>query len=147
MTVTVTVPGGHSSTPPDHTAIGFLAQIIRLIEDHPFKSQLIRNNPTLTYLRQAALYSKKMPEDLRQAIIGGQGSKRLLEYMDGDRERRAMIRTSTAVDVIQGGDKGELLTISIHELRSNIVVSQFSPRECQHSGQPPHRDPRLCAGC
>ncbi len=47
-----------------------------------------------------------MPEDLRHAILGSRSSKRLLEYMDDDRERRAMVRTSTAVDVIQGGDKG-----------------------------------------
>ena len=49
-----------------------------------------------------------MPEELRKAVLGSQSSKKLLEYMDGDRERRAMIRTSTAVDVIQGGDKGKL---------------------------------------
>ncbi len=89
--------------------VGFLAQIIRLIEDQPFKSQLVRQNPTLTYLRQAALLSKEMPEDLRDAILGSRSSKKLLEYMDNDRERRAMVRTSTAVDVIQGGDKGMLL--------------------------------------
>lgn len=87
-------------------AVGFLAQIIRLIEDHPFKSQLVRQNPTLTFLRQAALLSTDMPDDLREAILGPHSSKKLLEYMDGDRERRAMVRTSTAVDVIQGGDKG-----------------------------------------
>ena len=93
-------------------AVGFVAQIIRLIEDHPFKSQLVRSNPTLTYLRQAALHSKDMPGDLREAILGTQSSKKLLEYMDSDRERRAMVRTSTAVDVIQGGDKGRSLSVA-----------------------------------
>ncbi|KIW96234.1 uncharacterized protein Z519_03302 [Cladophialophora bantiana CBS 173.52] len=126
VTVTVNVPGGHSSTPPDHTAIGFLAQIIRLIEDHPFKSQLVRNNPTLTYLRQAALYSKKMPEDLRGAILGAQNSKKLLEYMESDRERRAMIRTSTAVDVIQGGDKVNSLPENASVLVNHRIAIQDS---------------------
>ncbi|OAG35252.1 hypothetical protein AYO21_10588 [Fonsecaea monophora] len=126
VTVTVNVPGGHSSTPPDHTAIGFLAQIIRLIEDHPFQSQLVRNNPTLTYLRQAALYSKQMPEDLREAILGAQSSKRLLEYMDSDRERRAMIRTSTAVDVIQGGDKVNSLPENASVLVNHRIAIQDS---------------------
>ncbi|OAP58229.1 hypothetical protein AYL99_07319 [Fonsecaea erecta] len=126
VTVTVDVPGGHSSTPPDHTAIGFLAQIIRLIEDHPFKSQLIRNNPTLTYLRQAALYSKHMPDDLREAILGAQSSKKLLEYMENDRERRAMIRTSTAVDVIQGGDKVNSLPENASILVNHRIAIQDS---------------------
>lgn len=87
--------------------VGFLAQTIRLIEDHPFPSQLIRHNPTLIYLRQAALLSKNMPDDLREAILGSQSSRKLLEYLDNDRERRAMVRTSTAIDVVQGGDKGK----------------------------------------
>ncbi|ETI27772.1 hypothetical protein G647_00221 [Cladophialophora carrionii CBS 160.54] len=126
VTVTVNVPGGHSSTPPDHTAIGYLAQIVRLIEDHPFNSQLIRNNPTLTYLRQAALYSKTMPEDLRQAILGAQSPKKLLEYMNSDRERRAMIRTSTAVDVIQGGDKVNSLPENATVLVNHRIAIQDS---------------------
>ncbi|KAJ9607100.1 Gly-Xaa carboxypeptidase [Cladophialophora chaetospira] len=144
VTVAVSVPGGHSSTPPDHTAstfssdapigkhvtnnetVGFLAQVIRLIEDHPFKSQLVRNNPTLTYLRQAALYSKQMPEDLRQAVLGSQSSKKLLDYMDQDRERRAMIRTSTAVDVIQGGDKVNSLPENASILVNHRIAIQDS---------------------
>lgn len=48
-----------------------------------------------------------MPEELRDAILGAHSHKKLLEYMDEDRDRRAMVRTSTAVDVVQGGDKGE----------------------------------------
>ncbi|EXJ63874.1 hypothetical protein A1O7_00209 [Cladophialophora yegresii CBS 114405] len=126
VTVTVNVPGGHSSTPPDHTAIGYLAQIVRLIEDHPFTSQLVRNNPTLTYLRQAALYSKAMPEDLRQAILSSQSPKKLLDYMDSDRERRAMIRTSTAVDVIQGGDKVNSLPENASILVNHRIAIQDS---------------------
>ncbi|KIY00384.1 uncharacterized protein Z520_04069 [Fonsecaea multimorphosa CBS 102226] len=126
VTVTVNVPGGHSSTPPDHTAIGFLAQIIRLIEDHPFKSQLVRNNPTLTYLRQAALYSKQMPDDLREAILGAQSSKKILEYMESDRERRAMIRTSTAVDVVSGGDKVNSLPENASILVNHRIAIQDS---------------------
>lgn len=92
----------------DTSTVGLLAQIIRLIEDRPFKSQLVRTNPTLTYLRQAALHSKTMPVDLRDAVLNAHHhSQKLLQYMDSDRERRAMVRTSTAVDVIQGGDKGK----------------------------------------
>lgn len=92
---------------PNSGTVGFLAQVIALIEDHPFESRLVRQNPTLTFLRQAALLSEDMPDDLRKAILLGHSSKELLEYMDGDRERRAMVRTTTAVDVIQGGDKGK----------------------------------------
>lgn len=127
----------------DTILVGFLAQIIRLIEDHPFKSQLTRRNPTLTFLRQAALSSRDMPEDLRQAILGAQSSKRLLEYMDSDRERRAMVRTSTAVDMIQGGDKGKLrrrATGASTVPRLTSPSSELIARECQRHSQPPHRN-------
>ncbi|KIX05815.1 uncharacterized protein Z518_03787 [Rhinocladiella mackenziei CBS 650.93] len=126
VTVKVSAPGGHSSTPPDHTAIGFLSQVIGLIEDHPFKSQLVRQNPTLIYLRQAALQSKTMPQDLREAILGAQSSKKILDYMDGDRERRAMVRTSTAVDVIQGGDKVNSLPENVSVLVNHRIAIQDS---------------------
>ncbi|EXJ95212.1 hypothetical protein A1O1_00332 [Capronia coronata CBS 617.96] len=129
VTVTVRLPGGHSSTPPDHTAIGFLAQVIALLEDHAFKSQLIRQNPTLTFLRQAALLSQSMPGDLREAILSAQSSKKLLEYMDADRERRAMIRTSTAVDVIQGGDKVNSLPESAAVLINHRIAIQDSVQD------------------
>ncbi|KAK6382227.1 Gly-Xaa carboxypeptidase [Exophiala oligosperma] len=126
VTIKVSVPGGHSSTPPDHTAIGFLAQTIRLIEDHPFPSQLIRHNPTLIYLRQAALLSKNMPDDLREAILGSQSSRKLLEYLDNDRERRAMVRTSTAIDVVQGGDKVNSLPENATVLVNHRIAIQDS---------------------
>lgn len=48
-----------------------------------------------------------MPQELRDAILGPHASEKILEYMDASRERRAMVRTSTAVDVISGGDKGK----------------------------------------
>jgi Gly-Xaa carboxypeptidase len=91
----------------DSGAVGYLAQVIRIIEDQPFKSKITRHNPTLTYLRQAARLSKSMPEELREAILGPRSNEKILEYMDSSRERRAMVRTSTAVDVISGGDKGK----------------------------------------
>ncbi|EXJ89211.1 hypothetical protein A1O3_02277 [Capronia epimyces CBS 606.96] len=129
VAVTVTVPGGHSSTPPDHTAIGFLAQVIARIEGNPFKSQLIRQNPTLTFLRQAALLSKNMPDDLRDAILETHSSKKLLEYMDADRERRAMVRTSTAVDMIQGGDKVNSLPENVTALVNHRIAIQDSVQD------------------
>lgn len=35
--VVVGTPGGHSSVPPEHTGIGLMSEIIKSIEDHPFK--------------------------------------------------------------------------------------------------------------
>ncbi len=40
FTVSVNAKGGHSSQPPKHSAIGQLAEVIRDIENHQFKSEL-----------------------------------------------------------------------------------------------------------
>ncbi|MBQ3086225.1 MAG: M20/M25/M40 family metallo-hydrolase [Clostridia bacterium] len=40
FTVSVNAKGGHSSQPPKHSAIGELAEVIRDIENHQFKSEL-----------------------------------------------------------------------------------------------------------
>ncbi|ORY41293.1 Zn-dependent exopeptidase [Rhizoclosmatium globosum] len=45
--------GGHSSIPPDHTAIGFLAKIISALEDHPYKpncQDLNRSPSSMNYV-------------------------------------------------------------------------------------------------
>src|SRR4030095_8138064 len=40
LAVTATADGGHSSTPPEHSAIGILAAAIERIEDHPMPAAL-----------------------------------------------------------------------------------------------------------
>jgi Gly-Xaa carboxypeptidase len=40
VTITVETAGGHSSVPKDHTAIGYLAQIISAIEAEPYSPDL-----------------------------------------------------------------------------------------------------------
>jgi Gly-Xaa carboxypeptidase len=40
VTVKVSGKGGHSSVPPEHTTIGQLAQIIEVIERHPWEPVL-----------------------------------------------------------------------------------------------------------
>jgi len=40
LELTVEMPGGHASTPPDHTAIGVLSSAIAKLEDSPFPARL-----------------------------------------------------------------------------------------------------------
>ena len=87
--------------------VGFLAQVIAIIEDHPFAPHISRRNPTLNYLQRAARFSKSMPDELRKAILDDKSSEELLKYLEASRDRRALVRTTTAADLISGGDKGE----------------------------------------
>ncbi len=45
--ITVTAKGGHSSQPPNHTALGELADVIKDLEKHQFKAKLM---PFITHL-------------------------------------------------------------------------------------------------
>lgn len=87
-------------------AVGYLAQAIQAIEANPFSSKLTDRNPTTEYLRSTAMYSKNMPSSLRKAILSSSSSSEVLKYLDSSLETRALVRTSTAVDIIRGGGKG-----------------------------------------
>jgi Gly-Xaa carboxypeptidase len=85
--------------------VGYLAIIIQEIENHPFKSKLSDLNPTTIFLKTAARYAKDMPKELKEAILDNKGVERVISYMDSSLDTRALIRTSTAVDVVRGGEK------------------------------------------
>lgn len=114
-----------------HTGIGYLAKIITAIEDRPFEPLLTPENPLNTLLSCAAASSPNMPKSLRRQVQRldsslsvtkkhkkGKVDKRALRkiqdwwakgsYEDGTLPRgagRAMVSTTQAVDIINGGVK------------------------------------------
>lgn len=89
------------------SVVGYLAQIIQKIEENQFPSRLTNINPTKAYLQTAAHHAKTMDKSLRDAILAGSTDK-VVEYLNQDPVTRANLRTTTAVDVIQGGVKCRL---------------------------------------
>ncbi|KAH7346269.1 Gly-Xaa carboxypeptidase [Rhexocercosporidium sp. MPI-PUGE-AT-0058] len=126
VVLTINTAGGHSSTPPDHTAIGYLARIIQAIEDHPFQSRLTSANPTSYYLKTIALHAKDIPSDLQKAILDPKSADRVLEYMNSSLDSRALVRTSTAVDIIQGGEKSNVLPETAHIIVNHRIAVEES---------------------
>jgi Gly-Xaa carboxypeptidase len=128
--------------------VGLLAQVIQIIEDHPFVSQLTPANPTYTYLRLAAEHSREMPQDLRDAILNGKSSDKIMKYLNETPETKALIQTSTAVTVVLGGVKGVYLflvpSIGDHVL---IDLSKRPTGECTHHRQSSSRSRRFDPGC
>ncbi|PVH78384.1 Gly-Xaa carboxypeptidase [Cadophora sp. DSE1049] len=126
VAVTIDTAGGHSSTPPDHTAIGYLARVIQAIEDNPFQSRLTAANPTLTYLKIIAIHAKDIPLGLRKAILDPRSADKVLKYMDSSLDLRALVRTSTAVDVVQGGEKANALPETAHIIVNHRIAVEES---------------------
>ncbi|KAE8445136.1 hypothetical protein EG329_013738 [Mollisiaceae sp. DMI_Dod_QoI] len=126
ISVTIDMAGGHSSTPPNHTTIGYLAQIIQKIEENQFPSRLTNKNPTEAYLHTAALHAKNMDKNLRHAILDPQSVDKVIEYLDGDRLTRALVQTTTAVDIVQGGVKANALPESASVLVCHRIAVEES---------------------
>jgi len=99
--VTVRMPGGHSSIPPDHTSIGVLSELITLIEAHQYPTILDRqSNPYYGLLQCSAAHAPDFPKSLHKLIdtkpskcghdklaleaakIGGRGIKYLMQVSD-----------------------------------------------------------------
>jgi hypothetical protein len=124
--------------------VGYLAQAIQAIEANPFESRLTAKNPTTEYLKCTGLHSKNMPSSLRDDILNSPTSSKVLKYMDSSLETRALIRTSTAVDVIRGGEKGEFSGTfsSIYSFVQNAktFASQRAARDGICPGQSQNRN-------
>jgi carboxypeptidase PM20D1 len=98
-------PGGHSSTPPAHTAIGRLARAIRRIEDRPFPARVAGATGALL-----AYAAPEMSLPLRLAMANlwlFEGP--VLARFAGDPRSAAAVRTTAAVTIVSGGTKANVL--------------------------------------
>lgn len=102
--LTVNAPGGHSSQPPEHTGAGILAAAIVKVEANPFAPDLSAMDANLDYL------AHHMPLGTRAALANrwlfGPLVKRTLL---ANPATAASIRTTTAVTMLEGSTKSNIL--------------------------------------
>ncbi len=103
--VTAHAAGGHSSMPPHTTAIGRLARAIQKIEEHPMPARV--SGPTAEFLDAVG---PQMGFPLR-TLVGNRWlfGPILKSRLGGNPATNAMIRTTTAVTMIEGGIKPNVL--------------------------------------
>ncbi|VVT56785.1 uncharacterized protein SAPINGB_P005272 [Magnusiomyces paraingens] len=129
--VVLKTPGGHSSLPPDHTAIGIIGELASLMESRPFSPALNTHSPIYKFLQCTAAYSQEMAEDLRQAIqkcaTDEKAMDTVFKVMGRLRATKYMIQTSQAIDIVAGGlkinalpEKVELMANYRIDLQSNV---------------------------
>lgn len=113
VTYTINGRGGHSSMPPDHTTIGVAADLISKFENHPFKPDFELDNPIYQFLTCSAEHLKDMPSSLKRDILrapkSSKSKEQLTKFLASERKYRDFIRTSRAVDIINGGVKANAL--------------------------------------
>lgn len=124
LELSVDAEGGHSSAPPQNTAIGILAKAITRIEDHPFPASL--ENPTrffsqvgpeMPFLQRAVFANLWLTGPLVQRILAA------------DAHMNASMRTTAAATICNGGVKDNVLPSHV----SAVVNFRIIPGETVES--------------
>jgi len=105
LLLTANAKGGHSSMPPSQTAVGKIGRAVSLLEAHqmsatldgPGGQGLVGMAPALSFGLRAALANRWLFEPL------------LIHELSASPPTNAMIRTTTAPTIIQGGVKDNVL--------------------------------------
>jgi carboxypeptidase PM20D1 len=95
---------GHSSTPPRHTAIGILSRAMVRLESHPLPAHMAAPLGMFKGLGQAAPFVLRMA--FANLWLMGGLVRSILEKVGST---NAMLRTTTALTMVQGGVKDNVL--------------------------------------
>ncbi|ANB11612.1 Cps1p [Sugiyamaella lignohabitans] len=109
LRITLTTSGGHSSVPPDHTAIGIISQLVSAIEAAPYESDITKANPFYYHLqclaKEGKTLDKKLRHDIQKLDQSHSAKKRVIAEFEKTPSLKYVMRTSQAVDIISGGIK------------------------------------------
>jgi len=104
LVLTVNAPGGHSSQPPEQSAVGILSRAIVAVEDSPFPASMDYIYPTIEAI------GTKMPFGTRLAMSNLWLLSPLVErVMLKNKDDAAALRTTTAATMVSGSPKSNIL--------------------------------------
>jgi len=118
------VKGGHSSTPPKHTAIGALALAIAVLESNPFPQTLDVMSFIASYLGKALPFFQRM--QYANAWLFGGALKRKLAQTP---LTNALTRTTGAPTIIEAGSAENVLPAEAEALLNFRIMPGESLRD------------------
>ncbi|KAI0251446.1 carboxypeptidase S [Lactifluus subvellereus] len=128
--VTVSTPGGHSSIPPPHTGIGILSRLLVEYEDNPIEAHLERGTPIYSVVQCVGEHAKDLPWELRALIEASAYFDWALQKLEAeltkDNTLRALIGTTQAIDLVQGGVKANALPENAWAVVNHRIATQSS---------------------
>jgi len=104
LVLTVTDAGGHSSQPPDHTALGILSQAIVRVENNPFPARMDFLLPTFEAIGAYTPFSDRLAMS-NLWLLGPLVKGKLLKEPD----MAAGLRTTTAATMASASPKSNIL--------------------------------------
>ncbi|KAI0251453.1 carboxypeptidase S [Lactifluus subvellereus] len=133
--VTVSTAGGHSSVPPPHTSIGILSRLLVEYEDKPIEAHLERDTPIYSTVQCVGEHAKNFPESLRALIKASAQSDGALHKLEAELIKndayKALIGTTQAIDLVQGGVKANALPEETWAVINHRIAMQSSVAEVQ----------------
>lgn len=130
LTLELKVEGtpGHSSSPPQHTAIGVLAKAIAHLEANPLPARPVAMRPMMRGLGSAAPFLMQMAF-ANLWLFGGLVKRVMLRIP----KTAAAIRTTTAVTVISGGIRDNVLPAEAKaHVNFRLLPGDSIARVCEH---------------
>ena len=104
LVLTVNAPGGHSSQPPDQTAVGILSRAIVRVEDSPFPASLDYIYPTFDAIGNVMPFGRRLAMGNLWLL-----SPLVENVMLKNKDDAAGIRTTTAATMLSGSPKSNIL--------------------------------------
>jgi carboxypeptidase PM20D1 len=104
LVLTVDSPGGHSSQPPEQSAVGILSRAIVMVEDNPFPARLDYLYPTFEAIGSYAPYGARLAMG-NLWLFSNLVKKRML----ANQAQAAGLRTTTAATMFSGSPKANIL--------------------------------------
>lgn len=168
--MTVSTAGGHSSVPPPHTvsfavfsnalfshrsqSIGILSRLLVEYEDKPIEAHLERDTPIYSTVQCVGEHAKNFPESLRALIKASAQSDGALHKLEAELIKndtyKALIGTTQAIDLVQGGVKANALpeeawAVINHRIATQrFVFSTNNSSESQTRVAYSHHPCRIC---
>ncbi|CDO73281.1 hypothetical protein BN946_scf185008.g43 [Trametes cinnabarina] len=128
--VEVTSPGGHSSVPPEHTSIGMLAQLLVHYEANPYEVHLSRGTPVYWTSQCLAAHAPELPHKLRKSLKKATKSDKALKEAERelfkDKTFKALVGTTQAIDLINGGVKTNALPEQAWAVVNHRIATESS---------------------
>lgn len=126
LSISIQKKGGHSSVPQDHTAIGIIGSLIVEIENDTFPTYFTEYNPSFYQYVCLAEDSIDIDAALKHDILYSQIDERanlnVRNFINKDRLTSYAIKTTQALDMIEGGVKVNALPEFV-ELKINSRVT------------------------
>ncbi|KAJ9118393.1 hypothetical protein QFC24_006222 [Naganishia onofrii] len=135
LKITVETPGGHSSVPPDHTAIGILSKLLVHLEANPFEPSLTAASPYLKYLTCLADHAPEVGKSFVKSVKNPKRWAKLAKQLAKESlQNRAFLATTQAIDLISGGVKVNALPeVATATVNHRIAFTSSIDETTQHA--------------